>query len=99
MDTATLSPSRTGGHDRTLTAKPKDKQYKLTDGDGLFLLVHPNGGRYWRFKYRFNGQDKYMTFGTYPEVSLGDAREKRRLNRILVRKVFLSLSAAFSLIH
>lgn len=65
-------------------AKPKDKPYKLTDGDGLFLLVHPNGGRYWRFKYRANGQEKLMAFGTYPEVSLADAREKRRLNRILV---------------
>lgn len=65
-------------------AKPKDKPYKLADGDGLYLLIHPNGGLYWRFKYRSGGKEKLMAFGTYPEVSLADAREKRRLNRKLV---------------
>jgi len=65
-------------------AKPKDKPYKLSDGDGLYLLIHPNGGRYWRFKYRANGKEKLLAFGTYPEVSLSDAREKRLANRKLV---------------
>jgi integrase len=58
-------------------AKPREKQYKLFDGDGLFLLVTPNGKKGWRFKYRFAGKEKLISFGTYPEVSLGDAREKR----------------------
>jgi len=58
-------------------AKPGEKQVKLFDGDGLFLLVTPNGGKWWRFKYRFGGKEKLLSFGTYPEVSLGEAREKR----------------------
>lgn len=63
------------------TAKAKDKPYKLSDGDGLFLLVTPNGGKWWRFKYRFGGKEKLLSLGTYPEVSLADAREKREAAR------------------
>lgn len=58
-------------------AKPKEKPYKLTDGDGMFLLVKPNGGKYWRLKYRVLGKEKLLALGTYPEVSLADARAKR----------------------
>jgi len=58
-------------------AKPKNKQYKLFDGDGLFLLVAPAGGKWWRFKYRFGGKEKLISLGTYPEVSLSQARERR----------------------
>ncbi len=58
-------------------AKEKDKQYKLTDGQGLCLLITPNGGKLWRFKYRFGGKEKLFSFGVYPEISLIDAREKR----------------------
>lgn len=58
-------------------AKPAAKQFKLFDGDGLFLLVTPSGGKWWRFKYRFEGKEKLLSLGTYPEVSLADAREKR----------------------
>ena len=65
-------------------AKPRDAAYKLTDGDGLFLLIKPNGGKYWRFKYRFAGKEKLLAFGTYPEISLTDAREKRLVARKLV---------------
>ncbi len=50
--------------------KPKEKQYKLSDGDGLYLLVTPKGGKYWRLKYRFGGKEKVLAFGTYPEVPL-----------------------------
>ncbi len=66
------------------TAKAKEKPYKLSDGDGLFLLVNPAGGKWWRFKYRFEGKEKLISFGTYPEVSLADAREKRDAARKLV---------------
>lgn len=57
--------------------KPRSKQYKLFDGDGLFLLVTPAGGKWWRFKYRFGGKEKLLSLGTYPEVSLSQARERR----------------------
>jgi len=59
------------------SAKPKEKQYKLTDGQGLYLLVTPQGGKLWRFKYYFNNKEKVRAFGTYPEITLADAREKR----------------------
>jgi hypothetical protein len=58
--------------------KPADKQYKLTDSEGMYLLIHPNGGKYWRLKYQFNGKEKTLAFGTYPDISLSEAREKRR---------------------
>lgn len=64
--------------------KHKATPYKLTDGEGLFLLVKPNGGKYWRFKYFFAGKEKLLALGTYPEISLGDAREKRLAARKLV---------------
>ena len=63
------------------TAKPKDKQYKLTDGGGLYLLVKPTGARYWRMGYRFAGTEKLLAFGKYPEVTLLDARNKRAAAR------------------
>lgn len=59
------------------TAKPTDKQYKLTDGNGMHLLVHPNGSRYWRLQYRFGGKQKMLALGVYPDVSLADARARR----------------------
>lgn len=59
---------------RIKAAKPKDKPYKLGDGSGLYLLVHPTGAKYWRLKYRYNGKEKKLAFGVYPEVSLADAR-------------------------
>jgi len=58
-------------------AKPKEKAYKLSDGDGLYMLINPKGGKWWRFRYRFDGKEKLISLGTYPEVSLSDARDKR----------------------
>ncbi len=60
---------------RNATAKPKP--YKIADGDGLFLLVTPAGGKYWRLKYFFAGKEKLLALGVYPDVSLSDARERR----------------------
>ncbi|MDR1855413.1 MAG: integrase arm-type DNA-binding domain-containing protein [Azoarcus sp.] len=59
------------------TAKPKAQQYKLPDERGLYLLVHPNGGKYWRLRYYFLGKEKLLAIGVYPDVSLKDARERR----------------------
>ena len=58
-------------------AKPEAKQRKLFDERGLFLIVTPKGGKWWRFKYRFEGKEKLLSLGTYPDVSLKDARERR----------------------
>lgn len=59
------------------TAKAKDKPYKLADEKGLFLLVSPNGSKVWRQKYRFEGKEKLLAHGSYPDVSLKSARLKR----------------------
>lgn len=75
--------------------KPAAKPYKLADEKGLFLLVQPSGGMLWRFKYRTDGRDeagnpkrieKKLGFGTYPEVSLKDARELRDEARAMLAK-------------
>jgi integrase len=58
-------------------AKPRDKPYKLTDGNGLHLLVNPNGSKLWRFRYRFAGKQLMLSLGPFPEVSLATARQKR----------------------
>lgn len=65
-------------------AKPETKQKKLFDGGGLFLLVAPSGGKWWRFKYSFSGMSKTISFGTYPEISLAQARERREEARKLL---------------
>lgn len=59
------------------TSKPKDKPYKLSDGGGLYLLVNPNGSRYWRLKYRIAGKEKLLALGVYPDITLAEARQKR----------------------
>jgi len=59
------------------TAKPKEKEYKLFDGDGLYILITPSGGKLWRFKYRFDNKQKLLAFGAYPEISIQDARQRR----------------------
>lgn len=58
--------------------KSRQRPFKLSDGEGLHLLVQPNGSKLWRLKYRFGGKEKLLSFGKYPEVSLAIAREKRR---------------------
>lgn len=59
------------------TTKPSDKPFKLTDGQGMHLLINPNGSKYWRLQYRFDGKQKVIALGVYPMVSLGEARRKR----------------------
>lgn len=58
-------------------AKPTDKTQRLFDGGGLYLEITPAGGKLWRQKYRFGGKEKRLAHGTYPEVSLAEARERR----------------------
>lgn len=59
-------------------AEPADKPRKLYDGGGLSLLIKPTGAKGWRFKYRYGGKHKEISFGPYPTVTLAKAREKRR---------------------
>jgi integrase len=58
-------------------AKPRDKDYKLSDGGGLYLQVATSGARLWRLKYRVHGKEKKLAIGAYPEVSLSAARDRR----------------------
>src|SRR5450631_4235379 len=58
-------------------AKPGERPLKLFDGQGLYLLVQPRGAKLWRLKYRFSGKEKLLSFGSYPEVSLKEARRRR----------------------
>lgn len=57
-------------------ARPSGKQVKLSDGKGLYLLVHPNGSKYWQVAYRYDGKQKVFSLGTYPNVPLAEARTK-----------------------
>ncbi len=59
------------------SAKVGEKPYKLHDGGGLLLIVRPSGGKLWRLKYRYLGKEQQLTIGSYPQVSLKDARERR----------------------
>jgi integrase len=69
-------------------AKPTAKPMKLFDTGGLFLIVAPSGGKWWRFKYRFQRKAKTLSLGTYPTMTLKDARERRdELRRQLARGV------------
>jgi len=63
------------------STKPTDKPQKLFDGGGLYLLVQSSGAKLWRLKYRFQGREKLISFGSYPEVGLAAARQKRDAER------------------
>ncbi|MEC8484668.1 MAG: Arm DNA-binding domain-containing protein, partial [Pseudomonadota bacterium] len=64
--------------DRELKAlKPREKAYKLADEKGLYIEVTPKGSKLWRMKYRFEGREKRLSIGIYPDVSLKTARLKR----------------------
>jgi integrase len=65
-------------------AKPGSKTFRLFDERGLYLEISPTGGKWWRFKYRFNGKEKRLSLGVYPDVSLRDARDRREASRKLL---------------
>lgn len=58
-------------------AKPAPKEVKLFDGGGLFLLITPSGGKLWQLKYRFDDKEKKLSFGSYPSITLAEARQRR----------------------
>jgi len=63
-------------------AKPTDKRYRLTDSEGLYLEVDPNGSKYWRVRVQVNGKRIAKSLGKYPEISLARARELSRLCKL-----------------
>ncbi|MDR2450840.1 MAG: integrase arm-type DNA-binding domain-containing protein [Candidatus Accumulibacter sp.] len=65
-------------------AKPEQKPLKIVDGAGLYLLLNPNGSRWWRLDYRFAGKRKTLSMGVYPQVTLAEARERRDKARKLL---------------
>lgn len=65
-------------------AKPQDKIYRLSDGGGMYLEITPQGGRYWRLKYRHAGKEKRLALGVYPQTTLAKAREQREDARRLI---------------
>jgi hypothetical protein len=71
---------------RIKAAKPGTSPFKVADSGGLHLLVTPAGGRLWRQAYRFNGRQKTLSFGSYPDVSLAEARARREAAKKLLRQ-------------
>ena len=67
-------------------AAPAEKTKRLFDERGLYLEISPKGGKWWRFKYRFEGKEKRLSLGVYPDISLKDARKSRDNARTLVAK-------------
>ncbi|GAO55720.1 integrase [Novosphingobium sp. MD-1] len=67
-------------------AKPKDRDYKLADSEGLYLFVSKSGHKSWRLKYRFAGKERRLVFGPYPEVTLAQARDRKADARKLLRE-------------
>lgn len=65
-------------------AKPTDRPLKLSDGGGMFLLVQPDGARWWRLSYRYGGKQRTISLGTYPDTSLKTAREGRDAAKALL---------------
>jgi integrase len=65
--------------------KPTDKPQKISDGGGMYLQIQPDGAKYWRMAYRFDGKQKTLSLGVYPDVSLADARERREDARKLLK--------------
>jgi hypothetical protein len=69
---------------RVRRVKPRRRARKLCDSGGLYVLVVHTGGRYWRYNYRFNGKQKTLALGTYPDVSLEKARARHQAARRLL---------------
>src|ERR1700721_3160375 len=66
--------------------EPKKKPYKVSIGGGAYLLVRPDGKKYWRLKYHFDGKESLTSLGVFPETSLVAAKTARDSTRVLIRK-------------
>lgn len=84
-DTCGVPPNGSQGT-RSRYATKRAKDYKLADGGGLYLLVRPNGSKLWRFKYRFDGKERLLSLGRYPDLSLAEARLRRAEAKVALAK-------------
>ena len=66
--------------------KPKEKPYNIFDGRGLYVLINPNGTKYWRMKYRIKGKEKLRSYGRFPEVPLEQVRKLAEKDLVLIRQ-------------
>lgn len=73
-------------HEMIAAATPTERPFKLFDGHGVYLIVNPDGSKYWRLKYRFLGKEGCISLGVYPRVSLDDARACASQARELLRR-------------
>ena len=64
--------------------KPESKMYKKPDGKGLWLIINPNGTKFWRYDFKYGNKNLSMSFGIYPEIGLKEARDKREEARELL---------------
>lgn len=71
-------------HAKIKNAQPKTKAFKLVDGEGLFILINPNGAKYWRLAYRHQQKQKTLALGVYPDITLANARAARHEARQLI---------------
>ena len=69
---------------RIRNLKKADKPYKVADGGGLYLQVTATGSKLWRMRYRFDGKEKLLSFGAYPDLTLQKARQRRQAARALL---------------
>ena len=69
------------------TNEVREKPFRITDGQGLYLEITPKGQKYWRYKYRMHGKEKRLAIGVYPDVSLKEARERHTDARKLVMQL------------
>lgn len=83
LTTAAIEKARPG---ITPGGRATTKPYKIGDSPGLYLQVTPEGGKRWRFKYRFGGREKGLSLGVYPDVSLVEARKSRDLFRTMLKE-------------
>jgi len=67
-------------------AKPKEKIYRMFDGHGLHLEITPKGQKWWRYKYLFNGKERRISLGVYPDISLKEARERHLEERMKLNR-------------
>jgi hypothetical protein len=69
-----------------LALQPKEKLYKAFLGHGLYIHVSPSGSKYWRLKYRLDGKENIYAIGAFPDVSIAEALEARRIAKHLIRE-------------